>query len=95
MEFHETSMGRKFFANDFPRLLRELSALNEATRKHNELSESATGPLPCALCRVCADYNDGDFHPSCHDCIAHGWGNFYHKDDPNRPDAPACKAEFL
>lgn len=96
-QFHETVMGRKFFSNDFPRLLRELSVLSEATRRQNELSEKpASGPLPCALCRVCVYYNDGEFHPACRDCIANGWGNFRHKDDPNRPDTSAsCKTEFL
>lgn len=81
MNFHETVMGHKFFNNDFPRLLRELSLLRKTVEEQNQLWQDAPAPLPCALCKVCVHYNDGKFYPDCRDCVANTWGNFQHVDD--------------
>lgn len=81
MNFHETVIGHKFFNNDFPKLLRELSGLRTAIEEQNKLQKEEFAPLPCALCKVCVHYNDGKFCPGCCDCVAHNWGNFQHVDN--------------
>lgn len=81
VQFHETVMGRKFFSNDFPRLLRELSLLRKTVEEQNQIWQNPQAPLPCALCKVCVHHNNGQFYPGCRDCVANTWGNFRHVDD--------------
>lgn len=80
MQFHETAMGKEFFLNSMPKLIRELSGIRAAIETQNKLQKEALAPPPCALCRVCARYNDGKFCSDCCDCVTNNWCKFQHVD---------------
>lgn len=81
MEFFQTRMGQTFYEYTMPKLVKELSRLNNNIEKALDARNNMPAPLPCMLCQKCQHYNAGEFYPGCRECLSSSYMNFLHMSD--------------